>query len=333
MPPNRRRRAVLRAAAALGAIAGLPALLSRGARGQGGFPSRPVRIVSPFTPGGGTDTTARTIAPGMTEALGQPIVVENRPGAAGSIGAGAVAEAAPDGHTLLVDALNHVVNPHLLRGLRFDYATAFVPVSVVTILPQIMVVPPALPVATMAEYVAWCRARPGRLSFGSSGNATGAHLAGALFLRETGLDIAHVPYRGGSAVLPDLISGTVVFAFATVSSATQLILDGRLKALAVASDRRVAALPEVPTMAEAGLPAVVLDEWNGLYAPAGTPEAVLLRLHAAVRHALDGQAGRERFAQIGAIPAGLPPAEAARYVAARREAMGRLVRDARITIE
>ena len=138
-------------------------------------------------------------------------------------------------------------------------------------LPQIFVVPPGLPVSTMAEFVDWARARPGRLAFGSSGNAGGAHLGGTLFLRETGLDISHVPYRGGSAVLPDLISGTVVFAFATVNSATQLILDGRLKALAVASGQRVASLPAVPTMAEAGYPAVVLDEWNLLVCPGRHP--------------------------------------------------------------
>ena len=321
--PRPTRRALLAGAAAI----------PFAARAQGGFPDRPVRIISPFTPGGGTDTTARTIGPGMTEALGQPIVVENRPGGAGSIGAGAVAEAPPDGHTLLVDALNHVVNPHLLRGLRFDYATAFVPVSVVTVLPQIMVVPPGLPVANMSEYIAWARARRGQLSFGSSGNATGAHLAGALFLRETGLDITHVPYRGGSAVLPDLMSGNVVFAFATVSSATQLILDGRLKALAVASEEPVASLPHVPTTAAAGLPGVVLDEWNGLYAPAGTPGPVLARLHGAVRHALASPAARDRFAAIGARPVGLDPSAAADYVAGRRMAMGQLVQEARITVE
>lgn len=321
--PRTTRRALLAAASLLP----VPALA------QSGFPDRPVRIISPFTPGGGTDTTARTLAPGMTEALGQPIVVENRPGGAGSIGAGAVAEAAPDGHTLLVDALNHVVNPHLLRGLRFDYAAAFVPVSVVTVLPQIMVVPPSLPVANMSEYLAWARARRGQLSFGSSGNATGAHLAGALFLRETGLDITHVPYRGGSAVLPDLIAGNVVFAFATVSSATQLILDGRLKALAVASEEPVASLPAVPTMGQAGLPGVVLDEWNGLYAPAATPAPVVARLHGAVRQALAAPAARDRFAAIGARPVGRDPAASADYVAARRAAMGRLVREAGITVE
>lgn len=324
MPEMRRRTAL----AVLAGFAARPALAQ-----QPPFPSRPIRIIAPFTPGGGTDTTARVLAPAMGEFLGQTVLVENRPGAAGSLGAGAVADSPADGHTLLVDALNHVVNPFLLRGLRFDYATAFAPVSLLTVLPQIFVVPPALPVSTLAEFVDWARARPGRLAFGSSGNAGGAHLGGTLFLRETGLDISHVPYRGGSAVLPDLISGTVVFAFATVNSATQLILDGRLKALAVASPQRVASLPAVPTMAEAGYPAVVLDEWNVLCAPAGTPAAVQARIHAAVRHALAQPMVRDRFAAIGATRVGSPPEEAAGYLAAQRERLGRLVADAGISIE
>ena len=177
-----RRRPFLAAALALPGLA-LPA------RAQ----ARPLRIVAPFTPGGGTDTTARVLAPAMSEFLGQPILVENRPGGSGSIGAAAVAESPPDGHTLMVDALNHAVNPHILKALRFDYATAFTPVSQLTILPQIFAVPPNLPVNSMAAFIAWARARPGQLSFGSSGNATGAHLAGVMFLRETGLDITHVP--------------------------------------------------------------------------------------------------------------------------------------------
>src|SRR4051812_6720596 len=220
------------------ALLAAPALLARPARSQG-FPQRPIRIIAPFTPGGGTDTTARVLAPAMGEFLGQPVIVENRPGAAGSLGAGAVADSPADGHTLLIDALNHAVNPHMLRGLHFDYATAFAPISLLTVLPQIMVVPPALPVTTLAGFVDWARARPGRLAYGSSGNATGAHLGSTLFLQETGLDIQHVPYRGGSAVLPDIIAGNVVFAFATVNSATGLIQEGRLKALAVASAQRV----------------------------------------------------------------------------------------------
>jgi tripartite-type tricarboxylate transporter receptor subunit TctC len=219
------------------------------------FPTGPVRVVSPYPPGGGTDTTARIIGPAMGEFLGQPILVENRGGAGGSIGAAEVARSAPDGQTVLVDALGHVVNPHLLKGLAFDYA-AFVPVTEVTLRPQVMIVDPRTPAADLAAFLAYAKARAGRLSYGSSGNATGSHLASVLFLRQAGLDMAHVPYRGGSAALQDVLAGNVAFAMATVNSATQLILDGRLRALAVASDRCVASLPKVPTMAEAGFDGV-----------------------------------------------------------------------------
>ncbi len=313
------------------ALLATPALVGS-ARAQD-FPTRPLRIISPYPPGGGTDTTARLVSPAMAEFLGQPIVVENRGGAAGSIGAAAVAASAPDGYTLLVDSIGQAANPHLLRNLPFDYARDLAPVSLLTILPQIFVVPPALPVATLAEFIAYAKARPGQLSYGSSGNGTGSHLASVLLLREAGIDLVHVPYRGGSAVLPDLIAGNVVFAFATVNSASQLVQDGRLKALAVASAQRVPSLPQVPTMAEAGVQGVVLDEWNGMFAPAGTPPAVLQRLHQAVRHALDQANVKQRFAQIGAQTRGTPPDEAARFVTAQRDAVGRLVREANITVD
>jgi tripartite-type tricarboxylate transporter receptor subunit TctC len=260
-------------------------------------------------------------------------VVENRPGAGGAIGAGYVAEQPADGYTLLVDSLGHVVNPHLLRGLRFDYATAFAPVSLVTVLRQILVVPPSVPANSVAEFVAWVKARPGQLSWGSSGNATGSHLVGVLFTRSAGLDMTHVPYRGGSAVLPDLLAGNIVFAFATVTVGSQLVRDGRLKGLAIASAERVASLPGVATMAELGFPAVDMDEWNVLTSPAGTPAPILARLHEAVRHALAQPGVRDRFAQIGAVVVGSSPEEAARFVATRRAALGRLVREAGITIE
>ena len=327
-----RRRAAL-AAAGLGAACA-PTLWRRAAAQQAaGFPNRPIRIISPYPPGGGTDTTARLIGGPMSEFLGQPIVVENRAGAAGAIGAGYVAEQPADGHTLLVDSLGHVVNPHLLRGLRFDYATAFAPVSLVTVLRQILVVPPSVPANSVAEFVAWAKARPGQLSWGSSGNATGAHLAGVLFTRAAGLDMTHVPYRGGSAVLPDLLAGNVVFAFATVSVGSQLVREGRLKGLAIASTERVASLPGIATMAELGFPTVDMDEWNVLTSPAGTPPAVLARLHQAVRHALAQPNVQERFAQIGAVTVGSSPEEAARFITAKREALGRLVDEARITLD
>jgi tripartite-type tricarboxylate transporter receptor subunit TctC len=294
-------------------------------------PSRPMRLIAPYPPGGGVDTTSRLLAGPMGTFLGQPIVVENRGGAGGSIGAAEVARAAPDGHTIMIDAMAHTVNPALLRGLSFDYATAFTPVSQVVVLPQILVVnPQQVPARTLPEFVAWVKARPGQLSYGSSGNATAAHLAAALFVGRAGLDIQHVPYRGGTPALQDLLGGSIAFVFGTVSSSLQLAREGRLRPLAVSTAERIASLPEVPTVAEQGFPGFELNEWNGLYAPAGLPEAATQRLFEAARHALADAGVRQRLEALGAMPLGTPPAEFARYVAQQREAMARLVREARI---
>jgi tripartite-type tricarboxylate transporter receptor subunit TctC len=311
----------------------LPALAATRPASATTYPTRPVRIVSPYPPGGGTDVTARLLSGPLARILGQGIVVDNRPGAGGSIGAAEVARAAPDGHTLLVDALGHVVNPSLMRGLPFDYARAFAPVSQLTRLAQVTIAPRSLPPATLEAFVAYAKANRGRLSFGSSGNGTGAQLAAALFLRAAGLELEHVPYRGGSAAMQAVLAGEVAFAFATVNTASQLIRDGGLRAYAVAGDRRVASLPEVPTLAERGFPGCELYEWNGLFAPAGTPAEVVARLHAAVVEALREPAVQERFGQIGAEPLGTAPDAFAAFVAQQREAMARLVRDANITLD
>lgn len=302
------------------------------ARAQG-FPDHPIRIVSPYPPGGGTDTSARLMAPHLTAFLGQPIVVENRGGAAGALGAAVVAESAPDGHTLLIDSLGHVVNPHILKGLRFDYATAFAPVSLLVALPQFLVVPAATPVEDFAGFLAWARARQGTLSYGSSGNGTGAHLAAALFVKEAGLDITHVPYRGGSAVIPDLVAGNLAFAFATVSTSSSLVHFGRLKALAVTYATRLEAWPAVPTTRELGMPRVDVDEWNTMFGVAGTPAPVLERLNAATLSALAQPEVRGRFDALGALVIGNSLAEADAFIRERRETMGRLVRDAQISVE
>ena len=230
----------------------------------------------------------------------------------------------------MIDALAHTVNPALLRNLPFDYATAFTPISQVVVLPQILVINSSIPARTLPEFVAHVKARPGQLSYGSSGNATAAHLAAALFVNRARLDIQHVPYRGGTPALQDLLGGAIAFVFGTVSSSLQLARDGRLRALAVSTAQRIAALPDVPTVAEQGFPGFELNEWNGLYAPAGLPPGVTERLYEAARHALADATVRQRLDALGALPVGSPPADFARYVAAQREAMAQLVREARI---
>jgi tripartite-type tricarboxylate transporter receptor subunit TctC len=295
-------------------------------------PTRPIRLLAPYPPGGGVDTTSRLLATPMGAFLGQPVVVENRAGAGGSIAAAELARSAPDGHTIMIDALAHTVNPSLLRNLSFDYATAFTPVSQVVVLPQLLVVNQSLPVRTLPEFVEWAKARQGTLSYGSSGNATAAHLAAALFLNRASLDIQHVPYRGGTPALADLLGGAISFVFGTVSSSLQLARDGRIRALAVSTATRIPSLPEVPTVAEQGYAGYELNEWNGLYAPAGLAPAATERLHAAALHALADSNVRARLDTLGALPLGTSPADFARYVAEQRELMARLVRDARIEV-
>jgi tripartite-type tricarboxylate transporter receptor subunit TctC len=318
--------------AALAAALAAPVVARRAFAQSGWQPSRPIRLIAPYPPGGGVDTTSRLLASAMGPFLGQSIVVENRGGAGGSIGAAELARSAPDGHTIMVDALAHVVNPALIRNLPFDYATAFTPISRVVVLPQLLVVNPNFPARTLAELVAHVKARPGALSYGSSGNATAAHLAGALFLNRAGLDMAHVPYRGGTPALQDVLGGAIALVFGTVSSSLQLVKEGRLRALGVTTAERIAPLPEVPTIAEQGFAGYELNEWNGLYAPAGTPAPVVARLYEAAKHALADATVRQRLDALGALPLGTPPDEFSRYVAEQREAMAKLVRETRIEI-
>ncbi len=316
------RRALLAAAIASPAMAQAP-----------WAPTRPIRLIAPYPPGGGVDTTSRLLGVPMGAFLGQPVVVENRGGAGGSIGAQEVARSAPDGQTIMVDALAHTVNPHVIRNLGFDYATAFAPISQVVVLPQILAVNPQhCPAKTVQDFIAWARPRAGQLSYGSSGNATAAHLAAALFLNRAGLELTHVPYRGGTPALQDLLGGAIVFVFGTVSSTLQLVRDGRLVALGVTTAQRIAPLPDVPTIAEQGFEGYELNEWNGLYAPAGTPAPAVQRLYEAARHALADATVRQRLDALGALPVGTDPETFARFVAEQRTLMGRIVREARIEV-
>lgn len=312
------------------ALLAAPALLSAPALAQGAWsPTRAIRLIAPYSPGGGVDTTARLLAGPMGAALGQAVAVDNRAGAGGSLGAAELARSAPDGHTIMVDAMAHTVNPALLRNLPFNYATAFTPISQVVVLPQIMIVPLSAPARSLQEYVAYLRGQQGA-PYGSSGNATAAHLAGALLCQRAQLRMEHVPYRGGTAAIPDVIAGNLAFAFGTVSSSLQLVRDGRVKALGVTTAQRIASLPDVPTIAEQGFPGFELNEWNGLYAPAGLPEAATARIYQAMQAALADTAVKARLEALGAMPLGTPPAEFARYVTEQRAAMAQLVQEAGI---
>ncbi|NMJ42131.1 twin-arginine translocation pathway signal protein [Roseomonas sp. JC162] len=317
------RRALLGAAL-------LPALPVT-ARAQA-FPTQPLRLIPPYPPGGGTDTVARLLLPHLMSQLGQNIVVENRGGAGGAIGAAEVARAPKDGHTLLLDSMGHVVNPTLMPNLPFDYATAFGPITQLTWQPQMLVVPAASPYRTLADLVAAAKARPGTLSYASSGNGTGAHLAMVEFARLAGIEVVHIPYRGGGPAMTDLIAGNVAMAFASAAAATAHVQGGRLRALGAAGLRRITALPDMPTISDQGYTGFDWDEWNGLWTVAGSPRIAVERLHAAAIFALAQPDVRARMDQIGIVPLGTSPDDFAAFVIAQRERAARLIRDANITL-
>ncbi|MBR0659408.1 Bug family tripartite tricarboxylate transporter substrate binding protein [Neoroseomonas oryzicola] len=321
MAPHRR--------ALLGAAL-LPALPLT-ARAQA-FPTQSLRLIPPYPPGGGTDTVARLLLPHLMSQLGQNIVVENRGGAGGSIGAAEVARSPKDGHTLLLDSMGHVVNPTLMPNLPFDYATAFAPITQLTWQPQMLVVPAASPYRTLADLVAGAKARPGTLSYASSGNGTGAHLAMVEFARMAGIEVVHIPYRGGGPAMTDLIAGNVAMAFASAAAATAHVQGGRLRALGAAGLRRITALPDMPTISDQGYTGFDWDEWNGLWTVAGSPRIAVERLHAAAIFALAQPDVRTRMDQIGIVPLGTSPDDFAAFVIAQRERAARLIRDANITL-
>lgn len=315
------------AAAALAA----PAL----ARAQA-WPTRPVRAIISFPPGGAIDTVMRAIGPALNEALGQPVVLENRPGAAGSIAAGFVAGAPPDGYTLLCDSSAHAAAPHLIPNLPFRYETAFAPVTQLSRVPMLLVVHPSLPVADIGAFLSLARARAaeGRpLTYSSGGNGSSPHYAAVLFRQLSGIEITHVPFRGGAPAVQALLAGTVDLHFGTAGSSAALVQEGRLKALAVATRGRLAAFPALPSLHESGLEGYEWLEWGGIFAPAGTPPAVVERVQQAAAAALRQGAARERLERIGIELVGSEPPAFARFVAEQRELAGRLTRAAAITLD
>ena len=319
-----RRRSVLFGAVAASLAA--PALAQQ-------FPSKPIRIVVPYTPGGGADTTARLIAPKLQDALGQTVVIDNKPGAGGTIGDDAVAKALPDGHTLLIGAFAHAVNPSLMPKMPFRTPDDFAPVSLLVTVPELLVVTPTFPAKTVAELVAMAKAEPGKLSYASSGNGSAQHLAAELFKLRTGTDIQHVPYKGGSLAVADVAAGHVPFYFGNMSAALPQARAGRVRALAVTSPQRSPAAPEVPTLAEAGVTGCEISEWNALLAPAGTPPATIERLHAEVAKILAMEEIKAKFADLGAQAIGSTPAELAGFLRGEMAKWAEVVKVANVKIE
>ena len=266
---------------------------------QSAYPDRPIRIVLGFAAGGGSDILLRTIAPALGEALGEQIVVENRPGAAANLAMGVVARAAPDGYTLLMGTPGLTTNSSLYPNLGFDPLKDFAPVSLVGSVQNVLIVRQTLPVDSVAELIAYAKANPGKLNFASPGAGTSLHLAGELFKALADIDMVHIPYKGGGQALNDLVAGQVDLMFNVLPSALPQIKAGKVKALAVTGSERAASLPELPTMGGAGVAGFVAITWNGILAPAGTPPDVIAKLNEAVVRILDTPEMRQRFAQIG----------------------------------
>ena len=314
------------------AIAG--ALLPFAARAQAPeWPSRPVRFIVPYPPGGPTDIMGRIIAQAVQGPLGQPFVVENRAGANGLIGSEHAARATPDGSTFLVNASAHVIVPHLTPNMPIDVLADFAPVTNIAAVPLWLVVNPALPVRSVAEFIAYARANPGRISYASSSSGGATHLAGELFKQLTGTDMVHVPYRGSGPAVQDLIAGNVQAMFDSVPSSAASARDGRLRALAVTTRNRIAPFPDLPTIAEAGVPGYEISTWYGIWAPARTPPAIIARLQQAVATAARNPETRARFDALGAEPVADSPEDYARFVRAEYDRWGKLVRDARIKLD
>jgi tripartite-type tricarboxylate transporter receptor subunit TctC len=321
MPPVSRRAAL--AAPAL--------LLPFGVRAQEAWPSRPVTLIVPWAPGGSNDIAARLFAPHLEARFGQPFVVENRPGGGGSIGMGQAARARPDGLTLLVSsASNHVFHPLISTEVGYDVREALTGIAMLVDVPNVVAVNPALGVSSIQELIAKVRATPQGLSFGSSGVGSSNHLAGELFRLRTGLDLTHVPYRGGGPALADLLAGTIRLAFMNLPTVIPPMEAGRLRVLAVGTDVRVPSRPEIPTVQEQGVPDYAVRSWTGLFAPRGTPQPVIERMAAAMKDILEIPAVRGRLVEMGSEPLFMSPQETDRFVRAEYDRWGPVVRAANV---
>jgi tripartite-type tricarboxylate transporter receptor subunit TctC len=298
------------------------------------YPRRAIRLIVPFAPGGGNDTVARAIALSASALLGQPVVVDNRAGAGGILGAELAAKSPADGYTLFLGGVgSHAVNPNLHAKLPYDPVKDFAPITLIASAPSVLVVHPSVPARTLAEFTALAKASPGRINYASNGNGSSAQLAAVLYESMAGVQMVHVPYKGLAPALVNLLAGEVQAMFSSVVAIVPNIKAGRLRALAVTGKRRVALLPEVPTLDESGVPGYEAGSWYGILAPAGTPPAIVAKLHGAIVDALAQPEVRERLVGEGAEVIGSTPEGFAAHIAAELARLGKLVRAAGIRMD
>ena len=318
---NTNRRDVLAAIAAGMALPG-PLLA------QGAWPSKPIRYIVPFAPGGTTDILARVVGEKLGAALGQTIVVDNRPGQGGSVGAAELARAAPDGYTIGGGTISsHAINASLYDKLSYDPVTSFAPITLYATQPNVLLLHPSVPAATLAEFIALLKADPDKYSFGSAGIGTSQHISGELFKTMAGVKMQHVPYRGSGQMIPELLGGTLQVAVDNIATALPHMKAGKLRPLAVTTAQRSSVAPDVPTMAESGLAGYELSSWQAVFAPAGTPPAIVERLYTEIAKILKLPDVSKRLADLGLDLSGMPPAQLAALVKAEVPRLGKVVRD------
>jgi len=293
-----------------------------------GWPNKPLRFILPFPPGGGTDIVGRLIADRMTASLGQPVVTENRGGAGGNVGAEAAARSAPDGYTIVLVAPSLAISPSLYSKLNYDPVKDFAPVSLVATVPNVMVTHPSVPANTLAEFIRFAKTKPGGMNFGSGGSGTSNHLAGELFNIVAGVKLVHVPYKGVNLAMNDVLSGQIHLVVIGVPAAAPHIKAGKLRALALVAPQRASALPEVPTVAEAGLPNFEVTTWYGILAPAGTPKPIVTRLNAELVKIMHAPEMKDRLATMATDPVTSTPEEFADYIKREIVKWGEVVRQA-----
>ena len=297
------------------------------------YPARSIRIIIPFAAGGATDVVFRMLTPPLSEHLGQQVVIDNRPGGAATIGMDLAAKAAPDGYTLGVANVSFGVNPFILRKLPYDTEKDFVPVSLVATVTQVLLVHPSVPVRTVKEFIALAKAKPGALNYASGGNASSGHLACELLMHRTGIKMVHIPYKGGGPSVISSVSGETAINFTSVPASVQHLRSGRLVGLGVSSLTRDPALPDVPSIAEAGVPGYEFYDWQGVVAPAGTPGAVIVRLHQEIVKALGAPELRKRIAGVGARTVGSTPEELGAFIKKELATWSTVVKAAGIRID
>ena len=310
------------------------ALLATAALAQGpNWPTRSISLIVPFPAGGTTDVLARAVGQELSKSLGQPVVVESKPGAGATLGADFVTKAKPDGYTLLMGAVHHTIATSVYRKLPYDFQKDLAPITTVALVPNVLVINPGVPAKSVKELLALAKAEPGKLTYGSNGNGTGQHLIGAQFEGMGGVQLLHVPYKGSGPLTTDLLGGQITMSFDTITPVLQHIKAGKLRALAVTTDKRSAALPDVPTLDESGLKGFNLGTWFGVLAPANTPKDIVLRLNTELVKIINSPDFRKKMDEIGANPVGDTPEQMARQIKDDTERFAKLVKDAKVAID